>query len=104
MSWLRPSQPLSDGPVVQDGPAAGPGLCPCIMHQPLRQSFCVWEPGGVGARPPTESCLPGTGWPEEGMVGVLGAGGELCSGASESRGVSVAGARQAFLTEVGGER
>ena len=38
------------------------------------------------------------------MVGVLGAGGELCSGASESRGVSVAGARQAFLTEVGGER
>lgn len=38
------------------------------------------------------------------MVGVLGAGGELCSGASESRGVSVVGARQAFLTEVGGER
>lgn len=51
MSWLRPSQPLSDGPVVQDGPAAGPGLCPCIMHQQLRQSFCVWEPGGMGACP-----------------------------------------------------
>ena len=74
------------------------------MHQPLRQSFCVWELGGVGARPPTESCLPGTGWLEEGMVGVLGAGGELCSGASESREVSVTGARQAFLTKVGGER
>ena len=37
-------------------------------------------------------------------MGVLGAGGELCSGASESRGVSVVGARQAFLTEGGGER
>ena len=36
--------------------------------------------------------------------GVLGAGGELCSGASQSREVSVVGARQAFLTEVGAEQ
>lgn len=85
MSWLRLSQPLSDGPVVQDGPAAGPGLCPCIMHQQLRQSFCVWEPSGVGAWPPTGSCLPGTGCPEGGMVGVLRTGEELCGGASEGR-------------------
>lgn len=70
MSWLCPSQPLSDGPVVQDGRAAGPGLRPCIMHQQLRQSFCVWEPGGVRAWPPTEFYLPGTGCPESGMVGV----------------------------------
>lgn len=84
VSWLCPSQPLSDGLVVQDGPAAGPGLRPCIMHQQLRQSFCVWKPSRVGAWAPAEFCLPGTGRPEGGMVaGAANRGGGIRSEVNE---------------------
>lgn len=62
-----PSQPLSDGPVVQDGPAAGPSLRPCIMHQQSDKASVCGSSVGWGLGPLQSSvyqalAAQGVGW------------------------------------------